>query len=100
MKLQRFIFYFLTSLPVLMLAAGGEGGFQQEATSMLESLRGVIVAVVGVVATIALIWQFAQGFMGRKTWADIFEASLWILGAGAAVTLATWIFTKGQSINF
>lgn len=38
--------------------------------------------------------------MGRKTWGDIFESCLWILGAGAGVALATWIFTRGQSLTF
>lgn len=88
---------FFVLLPQLGFAADG---LENEATSMLETIRSAILAVVGIVATIALVWQFAQGFMGRKTWGDILETCLWILGAGAGVALATWIFTKGKDISF
>lgn len=91
----KYAFWIL--LPQLSFAAGG---LQNEAKTMLETVRSAIVIVVGIVATIALLWQFAQGFMGRKTWGDILESCLWILGAGAAVALAGWIFIRGQSISF
>ena len=76
------------------------GGFATQAESMMESIRDGIVIIVGVVATIALLWQLAEGFMGRKTWGDVLSACLWIFGAGAAVAAATWIFTAGQGITF
>lgn len=76
------------------------GGFAGEAKSMVESIRDGIYIVVGVIATVALLWQFAQGFMGRKTWGDILETSMWIVGAGAAIVFATWLFTKGGSMSF
>lgn len=81
----------------LALAAGG---LETEVTGMMETIRTSIYAIVGVLATIALLWQCAQGFMGRKTWGDVFEAMLWIFGAGAAIAFATWLFTKGGSISF
>lgn len=76
------------------------GGFATQAQSMMENIRDGIVIIVGVVATIALLWQLAEGFMGRKTWGDVLSACLWIFGAGAAVAAATWIFTSGQGISF
>lgn len=84
------------SLTQIAMAAG----FEAEAKSMMESVRDGIYVVVGVVATICLLWQMAQGFMGRKTWGDILESCLWILGEGGAIALATWIFTKGGSLSF
>lgn len=75
-------------------------GFSSEAKTMVESIRDGIYVIVGVIATVALLWQFAQGFMGRKTWGDILETSMWIVGAGAAIVLATWLFTKGGSMSF
>lgn len=75
-------------------------GFADEASTMIESIRDGIVIIIGIIATVALVWQLAEGFMGRKTWADIFATCLWIFGAGAAVVAATWIFTSGQSISF
>ena len=85
----------LSALCPLTMAAGFEG----EITSMITTIRNSIYAIVGVVATIALLWQMAQGFGGRKTWGDILETCLWIVGAGGAVVLATWLFTKGGSMT-
>ena len=85
----------LSLLCPLTMAAGFEG----EVTSMMVTVRNGIYAVVGTVATICLLWQFAQGFMGRKTWGDILETALWIVGAGAAIVIATWLFTKGGSMS-
>lgn len=81
-------------------AALAAGGLEGEVTTMMTTIRTSIYAIVGVLATIALLWQCAQGFMGRKTWGDVFEAMLWIFGAGAAIAFATWLFTKGGSISF
>lgn len=75
-------------------------GFANEAGSMIESIRDGIYLVVGLLACIALLWCLFQGFAGRKTWGDVLEMSLWIFGAGAAITAATWIFTSGGSISF
>lgn len=74
-------------------------GFEGEVTSMITTVRNSIYAIVGVIATVCLLWQFTQGFMGRKTWGDILETSLWIVGAGAAIVIGTWLFTKGGSMS-
>ena len=84
----------------LLAQTAAAAGFAGEAKTMVESIRDGIYIIVGVVATVALLWQFAQGFMGRKTWGDILETSMWIVGAGAAIVLATWLFTKGGSMSF
>lgn len=93
---QWLLAIFLSSLCPLTMAAGFEG----EVTSMVTMVRNGIYAVVGTIATICLLWQFAQGFMGRKTWGDILETCLWIVGAGAAIVIATWLFTKGGTMSF
>jgi trbC/VIRB2 family len=76
---------------VALLAAASQtvlaGGFSSEATTMITNIHTGIYTIVGVVATIALLWQMVQGFSGRKTWGDIFETCLWIVGAGAAIAL-------------
>lgn len=82
------------------MAFAQDGGFSKTASDMLDDIALGIQVVVGVVATIALMWQFAEGYMGRKTWADIFTTSAWIIGAGAAINLAVWIFTEGTMISF
>ncbi len=84
----------------LLVQTAAAAGFASEAKSMVESIRDGIYIVVGIVATVALLWQFAQGFMGRKTWGDVLEIAMWIVGAGAATVLATWLFTKGGSMSF
>ena len=90
----------VAQLFIAKFAFAQAGGFAAQASTMLENVRDGIVIVVGVVATIALLWQLAEGFMGRKTWADVLTNCLWIFGAGAAVAAGTWIFTSGQSISF
>lgn len=84
-------------MPEMALA---QGGFADKTGTMLKDIATGIQIVVGIVATIALMWQFAEGYMGRKTWADIFTTSAWIIGAGAAIVLATWIFDAGKTITF
>lgn len=90
----------IAQLFMAQLAMAQVGGFANQAKTMMENIRDGIVIIVGVVATIALLWQLAEGFMGRKTWGDVLNACLWIFGAGAAVAAATWVFTAGQGISF
>lgn len=93
-------FALMVALGLATQSAMAAGGFANEAKTMVENIRDGIYIVVGVLATVALLWQFAQGFMGRKTWGDILESSMWIVGAGAAIVLGTWLFTKGGSMRF
>lgn len=76
------------------------GGFADDAKNMITTIRTGIYGLVGVVAGLALLWQFVMGWSGRKQWTDILETSLWIVGAGAAIALATYLFTKGGSMTF
>ncbi|WP_028357653.1 TrbC/VirB2 family protein [Brackiella oedipodis] len=85
--------------PDLAFAAGG-GGFASEVKSMMENIKTGLLSIIAVVATIALIWTFVEGFMGRKTWADVFTQCAWIIGAAAAGALATWVFDAGKKISF
>lgn len=94
------LMFALFLVPEMALAQGSSGGFATGAEGMLKDVSLGIQIIVGVVATIALMWQFAEGYMGRKTWADIFTTSAWIIGAGAGIALATWIFTAGKDISF
>lgn len=103
LQVQLFTFTLMFALflmPEMAFAQSSSGGFSSGAEGMLKDVSLGIQIIVGVVATIALMWQFAEGYMGRKTWADIFTTSAWIIGAGAAIALATWIFTAGKDINF
>lgn len=85
-------------LPDLAFAAGG--GFAQKAESMIKNIADGITLIIAVVAVIALIWQLAEGFMGRKTWPEVLGTCFWIVGAGAAAPLANWLFTSGTSMTF
>ncbi|MDO5151605.1 MAG: hypothetical protein Q4D76_19820, partial [Oscillospiraceae bacterium] len=69
-------------------------------TDMMVKVRTAIYGIVSILGTIALLWLFALGFMGRKQWSDVFESALWIFGAGGAIVLATWIFTAGSHMHF
>lgn len=75
-------------------------GFEQEAKGLVEKIRDGIYIVVGVIAGITLLWQFVEGWMGRKTWGDILNTSMWVVGGGAAIVFATWLFTAGGKMSF
>lgn len=95
--IPRFVLMFVLAFGVQ--AAMAAGGFTQ-ATSTLEKVRDTIYAVVGVCATIALLWQCALGFMKKKDWPDVLGTCLWIIGAGAAVAFATYLFAEGGKMKF
>lgn len=77
---------------------GISGGFSS-ATNIVKDIANGLYAIIGVVATIALVWQFALGFMNKKEWPDVLGTCLWILGAGAGLGFATYIFSQGTSIG-
>ena len=47
----------ITQLFMAQLAMAQVGGFVNQAKTMMENIRDGIVIIVGVVATIALLWQ-------------------------------------------
>jgi tagB2 len=47
-----------------------------------------------------MLWFFLQAKGGRKTWGDFFELSLYVVGAGASIAFAAYLFTKGGSVSF
>lgn len=63
-------------------------------------VRQGIYLVVGTICGIAMLWFFLQAKSGRKTWGDFFELSLYVVGAGASIAFATYLFTKGGSVSF
>uniref|UniRef100_UPI000836CDD3 TrbC/VirB2 family protein n=1 Tax=Snodgrassella sp. CFCC 13594 TaxID=1775559 RepID=UPI000836CDD3 len=65
----------LAGLSPLALAAG----FESDATNIVTQIRTAIYAIVGVCAGLALLWCFAMGWSGRKTWTDVLELGLWIV---------------------
>lgn len=96
-RLLRFLLIFVLTFGTQYALAAG--GFNQ-GTDILEKIRDTIYVLVGIVATIALVWQFALGFMQQKQWPDVLGTCLWILGAGAAVAFATYLFTEGGKMKF
>ena len=83
--IPRFALMFVLAFGVQ--AALAAGGFTQ-ATSTLETVRD------------ALLWQCALGFMKKKDWPDVLGTCLWIIGAGAAVAFATYLFAEGGKMKF
>lgn len=81
-------------------AAIAQGGFAAKASSALTNILDGIVIIIGIIAVIALIWQLAEGFMGRKTWPEVLSTCIWIVAAGAAPALAKWLFETGKGMSF
>ena len=96
-RAARFLLMFVLAFGAQ--AAMAAGGFS-EATGPLEKVRDTIYTIVGIVATIALLWQCALGFMQKKDWPDVLGTCLWIVSAGAGIALATYLFTQGGKMKF
>lgn len=75
------------------------GGFN-EVKSKAEMVRDGILLVVGVIATILLIFQGMQGAQGRKDWMDVATTCAWILFIACSGSLVAWLLLTGKSINF
>lgn len=97
---KRSIQFLLTLIFCGLVQGASAAGFADDAGNMIKNIRTGIYTVVGIAAGLALLWQFVEGWSGRKSWSDILGTAMWIIGAGAAITLATWLFTKGGSMTF
>lgn len=71
-----------------------------EVSQTATTIRNGIYTLVGILCSIGLLWQFFLAKSGRKQWVDILDSCLYIVGAGASIAFATWLFTKGGSMTF
>ncbi|WP_369582719.1 TrbC/VirB2 family protein [Kingella oralis] len=90
----------LCALLLSMQTAMAAGGFEADITKAATSIQNAIYAVVGVLAAIALLCTFAWGYFGKKHITDVLEVCMWIIGAGASIAAATWLFDIGKGIKF
>lgn len=88
---------------VAMLGAAplaSAAGFEAEGKSMADKFYKAIYGIVGVVASIVVLWQCVEGWSGRKSWMDILVTCIWVIAAAASGAFVTWIWQKGQSMSF
>lgn len=97
-KLSWLLVLFFAGFAQCAMAAGG--GFSAEGVAMATEVRNALYTVIGVIAGLCLLWQFVQGWGGRKTWTDVLETGLWIFCAGGSFAIATWFFTGGAKMVF
>ena len=90
----------LYALLLSMQTAMAAGGFEADITKAATSIQNAIYAVVGVLAAIALLCTFAWGYFGKKHITNVLEVCMWIIGAGASIAAATWLFDIGKGIKF
>ncbi|PIT60466.1 hypothetical protein [Snodgrassella alvi] len=95
-KLSWLIILFFTGFAQCAMAAGGLNASQ--GVSMVNDIRTAIYVIVGGIAGLCLLWQFVQGWGGRKTWTDIGETCIWIFCAGGSFVIAGWFFTGGAKL--
>lgn len=79
-----------------MAAGGFADGIKKGATSVQDA----IYALAGVGAAIALLITFIWGYFGEKRITDVLRVCMWIVGAGAAIAGAAWLFDLGKNIKF
>lgn len=80
-------------------AAMAAGGFDQ-ANKLAENVRDGIYAFVGIVCTAVLCWNGLQVLMKKKDWSDILGNCIAVVFIGAAIALATYLFTQGGKMKF
>ena len=71
-----------------------------EANAAASKFRAGLYLFVGTLFGITLLWAFFQARGGRKSWQDILEECLYIVGAGASLALVTWLFSTGGKMSF
>jgi tagB2 len=71
-----------------------------DVNNIAVKVRQGIYVLVGTICGITMLWFFLQAKSGRKTWGDFLELSLYVVGAGASIAFATYLFTKGGSVSF
>lgn len=74
------------------LALGGI----EKATSTAQEVKTAFFALVGVVASIYLIFLAVMAFTEKKSWSDFGWGVVHVSVAGAAVALAAWAWTIFQ----
>ncbi|PIT54249.1 hypothetical protein [Snodgrassella communis] len=94
-KLSWLIILFFAGFAQCAMAAGG---MSTQGVSMATEARTAIYAIAGVISGLCLLWQFVQGWGGRKTWTDVMETCLWIFCAGGSFAIAGWFFTGGSKL--
>ena len=71
-----------------------------DANAAATKFRTGLYAFVGILFSITLLWAFFQARGGRKSWQDILEECLYIVGAGASLALVGWLFATGGKMSF
>ena len=71
-----------------------------DANAAATKFRTGLYAFVGILFSITLLWAFFFFCCGRKSWQDILEECLYIVGAGASIALVAWLFATGGKMSF
>ena len=100
-KTQPWVKAFLTcSLLFAAQSAMAVGGFADGIKKGAINVQDAIYALAGVGAAIALLITFIWGYFGEKRITDVLRVCMWIVGAGAAIAGAAWLFDIGKNIKF
>lgn len=83
-----------------MAQAAMAQGFAAPVADKAEEFREGVYLVVGILASIVVLWQCYQGMTHKKTWPDILETCAWVVGAACSAALVAWLWAMGQSISF
>lgn len=92
-----------TSLAVALLGMAQTAmaqGFAAPVADTAEQFRDGVFLIVGILASIVVLWQCFQGMSHKKTWPDILETCAWVVGAACSVAFVAWLWAMGQSISF
>lgn len=82
-------------LALFQSSAFALGGLDK-ATSTAQDIKTGLYALVGVAATIYLIYLGAMAFTERKSWADFGWGVVYVSLVGAAVALGAWAWALFQ----
>lgn len=92
-----------TSLAVALLGMAQTAlaqGFAQPLADGATQFRDGVFILVGILASIVVLWQCYEGMSHKKTWPDILVTCAWVVAAACSIAFVAWLWSMGQSISF
>lgn len=90
----------LMTSPVLAMSATQnlEGGLTSFKTSV-TTYRDLFFALLGVIATIYLLWKALDAWQGRADWKEFALSVLYVAIAGGSIQLARWAWAYFSGVT-
>ncbi len=75
-------------------------GFAAPIVDGATQFRDGIFILVGLLASMVVLWQCYEGMSRQKTWPDILVTCAWVVAAAASIAAVAWLWAMGQAMSF